>query len=126
MSETKHTPGKWRLSKRPGCERVIIADELDDDGEYYGDMPICFATSQCVNIDEAYANARLIAAAPELLEALEEAEKTIEADIEECRDFREGFGKDGCKECKRFNECDRLIRIRKVRFVIAKAKGETE
>ncbi|MCL2711117.1 MAG: hypothetical protein FWE95_09585 [Planctomycetaceae bacterium] len=89
-------------------------------------MTICFVLSQCVSIDEAYANARLIAAAPEMLEALVEAEETIGADIEECRDFREGFGKDGCKECKRFNECDRLIRIRKVRSVIAKAKGETE
>jgi hypothetical protein len=60
---TKHTPGPWRYDKshnaHPGAHRV-----LGPDGEVLAD----FGWIQ--RFDEAKANARLIAAAPELLETL--------------------------------------------------------
>ena len=66
MSETKHTPGPWRFYTDPqpnGCPIV---------GNGRGLMLAMLAHS--VNYpdqrDEANANARLIASAPELLEAL--------------------------------------------------------
>jgi hypothetical protein len=56
MSEIKHTPGKWWAS---GLE-VGTAPMMD----------VKIARVSGANFDEAKANARLIAAAPELLEAL--------------------------------------------------------
>ena len=62
MSETKHTPGPWVVkSARSGfyveSQFDVIVESLDEFGRYGA-------------IDDE-ANARLIAAAPELLEALE-------------------------------------------------------
>lgn len=62
MSESKHTPGPWTIAAgryllaiTPAQTKQIAIFDSDDDWE-----------------DEQQANARLIAAAPELLEALEE------------------------------------------------------
>lgn len=67
MSNTKHTPGPWRISTANPCEvnagkgaesmGVASAHNYDIEGIF------CPPT-------QAQANARLIAAAPELLEAL--------------------------------------------------------
>jgi len=58
MTETKHTPGPW------DCEEFVVT--ADDVGEP------CYAYfSDGERIPTTKANARLIAAAPELLEALE-------------------------------------------------------
>lgn len=62
MSEVKHTPGPWEVSK--GFHKNRIADS--------DDAAIGYALG---SNDEAEANARLIAAAPEMLEALYEAEE---------------------------------------------------
>jgi hypothetical protein len=107
MREARFTQGPWGLSKRCGSERVVIAEELDDDGEYYGDIPICFVTCQCVDINEAYANARLIAAAPEMLRLLEKLYALANIDI---------MGK--------VYSPDHEINIDELAAVIAKAKGE--
>jgi hypothetical protein len=69
MSEKKHTPGPWRT----GCggesayrETIIRADNLK----------LAQVWSHTVPLDEAIANARLIAAAPTLFEyAKQQAEK---------------------------------------------------
>lgn len=53
----KHTPGPWHAS--PGGETVRDANE----------MQICYTESDYHSIEEQDANTRLIAAAPELLEA---------------------------------------------------------
>jgi hypothetical protein len=67
MSNTKHTPGPWLLKK----------EENDDRGYWYrpieaGDsLRVMVYTDGCtVDADEAEANAKLISAAPEMLEAL--------------------------------------------------------
>ena len=72
----EHTPGPWRsdlpyVSAPSGEHRKIVADcdhyFSDDECEYLSD-------------DECEANARLIAAAPELLAALEQALAVIGSD----------------------------------------------
>jgi len=62
MSGTKHTPGPW-------------TSDWDDNGFFWID-PIHASLSGCPG-DDAEANARLIAAAPELLEACKAAEESI-------------------------------------------------
>ena len=66
MSNVKHTPGPWRIDPGPGFSRNRIEDA---DG-------ICVAFAWGLGL-EADANARLIAAAPDLLVALKEAADPI-------------------------------------------------
>jgi hypothetical protein len=68
MSEIKHTPGPWQL-KRFGAI-------FSSSGEYIVDLGI---SRRYVNPE---ANARLIAAAPDLLEALEGCLAQLERDTE--------------------------------------------
>ncbi len=69
MSENKHTPGPWYA-------------EVDDDGEFFimtaGPRYICCGGSVHARMNENKANAPLIAAAPELLEALKFAGPQLE------------------------------------------------
>lgn len=61
-----HTPGPWQITEMDGeVNRAVVGP----DGELIAD---CFApTAEDFNLPQDYeANARLIAAAPELLEAL--------------------------------------------------------
>ena len=61
---TTHTPGPWRISSI-GSYGLTIGDEKQIIGTVHGDN------------SESIANARLIAAAPDLLEALEYAAELI-------------------------------------------------
>lgn len=65
MSETKHTPGPWYVEQ---------GHEMKDNGTYWqvhdGHDAIC--CNQFCYADNSESNAHLIAAAPELLEALKE------------------------------------------------------
>src|SRR5690606_6408554 len=74
MSETKHTPGPWTL--RPVNEEIgeyeIVGPRHNDDtgeSEYIGVV--------CGGLPESAANARLIAAATELLEGLWETHAAL-------------------------------------------------
>ena len=91
----KHTPGPWRVDPDP-------RQDMEWNNHIYGadDMAVCFMAHSDGKDDERdQANARLIAAAPELLGALEAA----------CRlDY--------------FNEHNALAK--QARSAIAKAKGE--
>ena len=58
----KHTPGPWQISKK-SIDAVVT-----DAGNYVADCGL----SIVIPDDEQRANARLIAAAPDMLEALEE------------------------------------------------------
>ena len=69
MSETKHTPGPWNVfyregDKYPGIEAGILSIVVYSHIE--GDCGVQGST-----LEESLANAQLIAAAPELLEACE-------------------------------------------------------
>ena len=61
INKYKHTPGPWVASKRN--QRTIVQQVLNDS--------YAVAEVHAVYGNEAEANARLIAAAPEMLEALE-------------------------------------------------------
>jgi hypothetical protein len=90
---SKHTPGPWRLWGSADPSQVISAAD-------------CFVAQTVGGNDKA--NARLIAAAPELLEALQDL---FGADME----FHlMGDGKE-----------DQIAAIAKARAAIAKATGET-
>lgn len=66
---SKHTPGPWKNTGR--CDEKIVATSRTNGAdlvvcEFNGNFEACM-------VDEHRANARLIAACPELLEALKEA-----------------------------------------------------
>ena len=73
MSETKHTPGPWRYTVRNdnGLPATLYADNDGCDVDM-ADFCMDWVEAFC---DEAHANARLIAAAPELLAALVELDR---------------------------------------------------
>lgn len=74
--KTKHTPGGWK----------VVPEEFTEDGRYFapeiasdsdGTRGVSICTIR-IGIEGADANARLIAAAPELLEALIECADRLE------------------------------------------------
>lgn len=65
--DAKHTPGPWEVSKDEGD--VVVVSE---------DLPFIATVHTSALKGTQKANARLIAAAPELLEALKHAEKWME------------------------------------------------
>ena len=70
MIDTKHTPGPWRVFEHSWCDTSIGAPGTSN---AICRLDINHATEESQEADEAQmaANARLIAAAPELLEALQ-------------------------------------------------------
>ena len=68
--ETKHTPGPWKMAEieddTKNLTHMIVA-------EYNETLLITYALPPTDIVDEFYANAKLIAAAPELLEACQDA-----------------------------------------------------
>lgn len=65
MSESKHTPGPWRIFETDHGSKIIGIGSEDGAGVADAGFGLWGGDS-----DEARANARLVAAAPELLEAL--------------------------------------------------------
>jgi hypothetical protein len=66
----KHTPGPWEIvgmKKEPQTVGAIVSYHSYRDGKYVCGMSVC------IYGEEAEANARLIAAAPDLLAACERA-----------------------------------------------------
>lgn len=68
--ETKFTKGEWKFTEHQSGDRTHTVRRIDSNG-----VSICIIRTN--NQIQAEANAKLIAAAPELLEALIEAEKFI-------------------------------------------------
>ena len=60
-----HTAGPWALPAVGADNRLHVGQVVDSDG-----VTVCIAYGNCA---ETVANARLIAAAPDLLEALQDA-----------------------------------------------------
>lgn len=101
--ENKHTPGPWEVcdAKRPdGFHIRSNARHWSIAAAYH--MAGCSDPSLDISEGEAAANARLIAAAPELLEALEVAEDVLSS-----------IDGDSVHPCT----------LHKIRAAIAKARG---
>lgn len=77
MSKTKHTPGPWRWSRRSGGHFFDVGPE----------KPVGDADREKVAmLVPGVANARLIAAAPDLLSAAEEVLAGLNARLDQARD----------------------------------------
>lgn len=98
------TPGPWRVSKKN--PRRVAADHRMITTIYHSNNGLGATPAQAVELTMALADARLIAAAPDLYEALEEALANIEA-REEALAGEEAF-------------------VERARAAIAKARGETK
>lgn len=70
MSEFKGTPGPWEFHGDDGEDNQIV---VGDNGDV-----ICVIGSYMTSIEEDFANGPLMAAAPELLEALKSARLVID------------------------------------------------
>ena len=108
----KHTPGPWVVRQSScgsvGTDSMLIALT-------YGDDPDCKAD------DRMRANARLIAAAPELLEALRVARDCVSTDRQALADSHtgpDGLDEDGAAGVA---EYDRALAV--IDSAIAKAEG---
>ena len=61
MTDSTHTPGPWGLSKTEWASHAVLADD---------DVEVCFVCAGEHDAETELANARLIAAAPDMLAAL--------------------------------------------------------
>ena len=80
--KTQHTPGPWRIGYyRPadGDEALAVWSESIKEGEK--GHPVCLVSTVKKMDERDEANARLIAAAPELLEACKELVHSLEWEV---------------------------------------------
>ena len=103
MDEAKHTPGPW-LTHKEGFSSIYIESRIG--GGMLQEVASCGPTGE--GRDQQEANARLIAAAPELLEALKEVVEILDEVL--------GFG----------TEPSHGNIAAKARAVIAKATGRAD
>lgn len=96
MSETKHTPGPWSRSWVYGAIRHINKN-VDSDAFWQPDDGEDPDTANCPNVRSFPADADLIAAAPDLLDALRQAVSVLGEDgLVECF-CRGNFVCSGCR-----------------------------
>lgn len=105
--ETKHTPGPWFVEHHEWLQKGHCAISSKDHGEL-AQVVWCMEDDECIgrNSPEKEANARLIAAAPELLEAAQKVLAWYEAEEDHSK------------------EPDFYKRMDAIRAAIAKATGE--
>lgn len=106
---SKHTPGPWELRNEYGMQGLIYPVGLE--------YPVASTTGYYLADGQRLPNARLIAAAPELLEALEETRNDLAV--------LRGDITDAAKECSRWDGVPEIIDawIRRNDAAIAKARG---
>lgn len=77
----KHTPGPWRVGAPPDKVCTNYGGEADIAKGGWGKVIVTCKRSSWMGEGEGFANAQLIAAAPELLEALKELADYHSADL---------------------------------------------
>ena len=108
----KHTPGPWRIGTSSGPLKEL---GFNDPPAIYGknnNSVLAILGGGSIHFENAKANARLIAAAPDLLEACEQA---LALDWFPHNDPGDCLTNDGCPVCQT---------LAFLRRSIAKAKGE--
>lgn len=113
MTTFKHTPGPWMVSKNGAQGSTFLVWRTDTDqpqGDDFRNRGYALITKHV----HGEANARLIAAAPELLEALRYALDRLEATLERLPDTQENA----------LWEQEAVKDFDKARAAIAKAEGK--
>ena len=77
MSNTKHTPGPWAVAAENFIKHAAFVFADTEEEKIICKMCFGGASASEPELKEARANAKLIAAAPEMLEALKEVSKLI-------------------------------------------------
>lgn len=108
-----HTPGPWLVGISGNNAIHCVDARRPEDDELIEICEVWGTYKDTEETDVSHANARLIAAAPELLEALEECASDLEAEIE----ARRGA------VLERTMERD-LATVARARAIIAKATGQ--
>ena len=71
MSEAQFTPGPWSVDDYGAGQRIVVKGRKGFSGDYrIADAHFSSTLADCVRVGEMQANARLIAAAPDLFAAL--------------------------------------------------------
>jgi hypothetical protein len=105
-TQTKHTPGPWfRACNSPAGIQVVTCNQSDEPNALIATVNHCVINPKQDVSDEVGANARLIAAAPDLLVALEQCVSII------VRHANATLG-------------DGVVTLQVARAAIAKAQGE--
>ena len=82
MSEAKHTPGPWRLQADPcrfdNLTTITGGQRMNAKPHAWPAYPLTVQVGGTATMNEAQANAALLAAAPELLEALKQCRLALE------------------------------------------------
>lgn len=99
---TKHTPGPWEV-----LQKIVIGGEIPYTPVYATTLIAKVYSTKFKDYEQSFANARLIAAAPDLLEALKYSCKTNKSNLS-C-----GTDQTKCDKCK-------------IGMSIAKAGGRNE
>lgn len=91
-SKAKYTPGPWKICKKFPHQKFIEVEHGDKHTKGAASLVIARVTCRTTWQEQQEANARLIAAAPELLEALQECVELLEFLSPEVRG---GYSPDG-------------------------------
>lgn len=110
MSKTKHTPGPWQIIGSDNATPHIMTHEAA--GILDREFLVCAMPAEISHSYNSWANARLIAAAPDLLEALQEFVDNV--CCENC--MSNGFDPEDKTDCQ---DCSDLTE--KARAAIARA-----
>ena len=79
MTKVEHSPGPWQVADHTDKNIIVAKSRPIEDSvftEKYGEVlpgpvALCYQSRDCISPQEAQANARLCAAAPDLLHALD-------------------------------------------------------
>lgn len=122
MTESKHTPGPWIVCDKEYSWPIIVSDD-DRIAIAKTDTSLFIGNRKTAIPDEAHANARLIAAAPKMLSALEELLANASNMANHLNAWNELHGHDP-DDRYLIREFDSIEA--KARAAIAEAKGEEE
>lgn len=110
LSELDISPVPWEMSRGPISGGVdVVFDVIAANGAGMTSFDCC---DEQFRSEEGYANARLIAAAPELYEALREVYERI-ADIQDEHSLSHADGEPVCDEC-----CNAVAWVSKARAAL--------